>query len=152
MARHREIVIANRQRRRRLDRKVLLRFCEWAGRDLDEFELGLHFVSPREMARVHEEFMNISGSTDVITFDHGSEPPRKVHGEAFISVQDAEEQAAEFKTSWQAEIARYIIHAILHLLGYDDMTPAARVEMKKLENRMLKQAAREFDFRDFEKR
>ena len=152
MAGGREIAVANRQRTRRLDRKAIVRFCEWIAADLEHCELGVHFVSAKEMARVHAQFMNIAGSTDVITFDHGSEPPRKVHGELFISVEDAIEQAREFRTTWPEEIARYLIHGVLHLLGFDDLQPKARAEMKRRENLLMKRAGKVFDFAMFEKR
>ena len=154
MARHFEIVVANRQRTRRLDRKLIEEIAQEVLTDLgvEDVELGVHFVSAKEMARVHEQFMNIVGSTDVITFDHGSEPPTSVHGEIFISVEDAIAQAREFKTTWQSEVARYVIHGILHLLGFDDVAPDARKKMKQAENRLMNRIAALFDLRALEKK
>jgi probable rRNA maturation factor len=147
-----EIAVANRQKTRRLDGKLIKHMAEAALIDLavKQAELGVSFVSAKEMARVHEEFMNIAGSTDVITFDHGSEPPAKVHGEIFISVEDAIAQAREFKTTWQSEIARYVIHGILHLLAFDDLQPTARKKMKQMENRLVKKLEARFDLRKVE--
>ena len=147
-----ELAIANRQRTRRLDTKKLRELAEWIVAGLQRVELGFHFVGPKEMARVHEEFMNIPGSTDVITFDHGSKPPSEIHGEIFICVEDAMAQAKEFGVSWQSEVARYMIHGVLHLRGFDDIDPADRREMKKVENRLLARAAKEFDLRKLEKK
>lgn len=151
MADGREIVIANRQRTRRLDRKYIERFCKWIANDFEQFELGIHFVSAKEMARVHEQFMSIAGSTDVITFDHGSQSARRIHGEVFISVEDAIEQAHAFRTTWQDEIARYIIHGVLHLQGFDDLKPKLRARMKQSENRWMRRAKAEFDLAAFER-
>lgn len=100
-------------------------------------ELGIHLVSAREMARVNWDFLRHEGSTDVITFDHGSTPQR-LHGELFISVADAVKQAGEFGTAWPEELARYVIHGLLHLHGYDDLEPAKRRVMKREENRLVK--------------
>ena len=119
---------------------------------VESVELGLHFVSAKEMARVHEQFTNIPGSTDVITFDHGSKPPANLHGEIFISVEDAMAQAREFKTTWQSEVARYVIHGLLHLLGFDDLEPVARKKMKQTENRLVKKMEAQFDLRAIEKK
>ena len=154
MARQFEIVVANRQRTRRLDRKLIEEIAQevLTGLGVENVALGLHFVSAKEMARVHQQFMNIAGSTDVITFDHGSEPPTSVHGEIFISVEDAIAQAREFKTTWQSEVARYVIHGILHLLGFDDLKPAARKKMKQAENRLVKKIAARLDLRALEKK
>jgi len=66
-----------------------------------------------------------------------------LHGEIFICVDDAVAQAREFRTSWQSELARYLIHGILHLRGYDDLSAAARRRMKREENRLLRWIARQ---------
>jgi rRNA maturation RNase YbeY len=104
---------------------------------LSNYELGLHFVDAPEMARVNDQFLQHTGSTDVITFDHGSSAQR-LHGEVFISIPDAVKQAREFKTTWQSEMVRYVVHGLLHLRGYDDLQPAERREMKREEDRLVK--------------
>jgi probable rRNA maturation factor len=105
-----------------------------------EAELGIHLVSRREMARVNWDFLRHEGSTDVITFDHGSTRAR-LHGELFISVPDAVTQAREFGTTWRAEVARYVIHGLLHLCGYDDLKPAQRRVLKREEERLVRRLA-----------
>ena len=149
-----ELVINNRQRVRRLDRKLLKQITEFilAEFRVEAAELGIHLVSAKEMAKVHEQFMSIAGSTDVITFDHGSEPPAAIHGEIFISVEDAITQGREFKTKWQTEVARYIAHGILHLLAYDDLQAKARAKMKREENRLIRRLESNFHLRTLEKR
>lgn len=125
-------------------RRVILGF-------LDEIpvggHLGVHLVNGEEMARLNEEFLGHDGSTDVITFDY-QETARagELCGEIFISVDDAVDCAPRFRTSWQAELARYLVHGVLHLQGHNDRRPAARRAMKKLENRWLKQLSMRFDW------
>ena len=67
-----------------------------------------------------------------------------LQGELFVCLDDAVKQAKEFKTSWQSELTRYVIHGLLHLRGHDDLKPAARRVMKKEENRLLREISREF--------
>lgn len=132
-------------------------------------ELCFHFVTVEEMARVNWQFLQHEGSTDVITFDYvaagvrrrnqGPDQPvrlltsaaTRLHGEAFICVADAVKQAREFKTSWQSEVIRYAVHALLHLQGYDDLQPAKRRVMKREENRLMRELSRCFDLRELEK-
>jgi probable rRNA maturation factor len=164
-----ELIINNRQRLRPLDRKFLKGLAEEIIDELSiaKSELGLHFVSAEEMARIHKQYMNIEGSTDVITFDHGEEgrtpraarssaarsgAPKSIHGEIFISVDDAIAQSREFDTTWQNELARYMVHGILHLLAYDDLDSKSRAKMKREENRLLRHLEKTFDLRDIEKR
>ena len=51
------------------------------------------------------------------------ESNRLLRGELFISIDDSVAHARRFRTMWQAELVRYIIHGLLHLEGYDDVTP-----------------------------
>lgn len=149
--------IRNRQRRHPLDLKLLkaltLQVLE-QHLQLTEVELGIHLVSAKEMSRVNQQYLQHEGSTDVITFDHSMDPvarptiPTPIHGELFICVEDAEEQAVEFGTSWQEEVMRYVIHGILHLCGYDDLKPALRREMKREESRLLRAVAKIQDLSD----
>ncbi len=164
--------LINRQR----DRRLALPFLRRVLRHIlaVEFpapghELCFHFVTAEEMARVNWQFLQHEGSTDVITFDYVAADVRRrnfsaidpvrlltsaatsLHGEAFVCVADAVKQAREFKTTWQGEVIRYAVHALLHLRGYDDLEPAKRRVMKRQENRIMRELARQFDFAELEK-
>jgi len=146
------LVILNRQRTRKIDtrlmRHLLLAVLEKLS--VTEADLGLSLVSPREMARINWDFLQHTGSTDVITFDH-TEPDQPqpkngivLHGELFICVADAIRQAREFGTNWQSELVRYAVHGVLHLLGYDDLEPDLRRTMKREENRLVRWLEKSF--------
>lgn len=81
------------------------------------------------MSILHEQFLNQTGPTDVITFHHG---------EIFISVPLARRQAREFGTSLVSELRLYIVHGLLHLQGLDDGSPAERRRMRAAESRVLR--------------
>jgi probable rRNA maturation factor len=105
----------------------------FALRALDEVEVAV--VSDAVIARVHRDFMDIPGVTDVITFDHG---------EIVVSAQTAARCAVEHGHSVDAELALYIVHGLLHLNGYDDMTPEARKVMHAVQNRIWRALLRRF--------
>jgi rRNA maturation RNase YbeY len=67
-----------------------------------------------------------------------------LHGEIFICIDDAVKQARQFRTAWQTETVRYLIHGVLHLVGYDDLSAADRRVMKREENRLLRVLSRRF--------
>jgi len=77
---------------------------------------------------VHRDFMNIPGPTDVITF---------AHGEIIISPETAQENAALYGRSLDEELARYLVHGLLHLSGYEDQTPEEAARMHALQERLL---------------
>ena len=67
-----------------------------------------------------------------------------LQGELFICLDDAVAQARQFRTTWQAELVRYVIHGLLHLRDYDDAQPLARLRMKREENRLLRGITQSF--------
>jgi probable rRNA maturation factor len=93
--------------------------------------------------------MGHEGPTDVITFDYGENGTRNthhaLHGEIFICVDVALTQARKFRTTWQSEVVRYIVHALLHLCGYDDLKPAGQRVMKRCENQLVRKLTTRFD-------
>jgi len=155
------VVIANRQRARKINARLLKEIAEALLADLKigGAELGINLVAAREMTLINETFLKHEGSTDVITFDYanegrtGSPLPADgapgvtrpaLHGEIFVCVDEAVSQAKLFETTWQSEVVRYLVHGILHLLGHDDCRAAARRKMKREENRRLAGLSKKF--------
>jgi rRNA maturation RNase YbeY len=197
-----ELVLRNRQRVRAVDLRQLRRLTRSLIEEslgLREYELGLHLVAASGMTRLNEQFLQHTGSTDVITFDHSAEFPANpaaprgeygrprpnvgrasrlpssgadacpaglagfraggtpalrsqrrpdaglvLHGEIFVCLEDAVAQARQFGVTWQDELARYVVHGLLHLLGHDDLDSAARRRMKREENRLVRELAGRF--------
>jgi len=146
------IAIANRQRTKKINTRLLRQIAAglFAELNITGAELGINLVGAREMALVNETFLQHDGPTDVITFDHldpearSKEQGVKLNGELFICVDVALAQAKEFKSSWQAEVVRYVVHGVLHLLGHDDLKPHLRRKMKREENRLVRRLTRRF--------
>jgi probable rRNA maturation factor len=146
------LVIANRQRKKKINSRRLREITDALLAELKimDAELGINLVGAREMALVNETFLQHEGATDVITFDHTEKrgvkggKQKQIHGELFICVDVAVAQAKEFKTDWQSEVVRYVVHGVLHLLGYDDLKPALRRAMKREENRLVRRLEKRF--------
>ena len=140
------LAILNRQRSKRINARHLRAILQTLLEDLGiaSAELGINLVGVREMTLLNETFLRHSGSTDVITFDHGPGTGARngkapgLHGELFVCVNEAVAQAKRFRCTWQAEIVRYIVHGVLHLLGHDDLKSEARRRMKREENRLVR--------------
>jgi probable rRNA maturation factor len=80
--------------------------------------------------RVHREFMDITGPTDVITFHHG---------EIVIGAEVARRQAEEYDEPLAREILRYLVHGMLHLAGHEDSTPESAATMERLQEEIVGQ-------------
>ncbi|MFZ4775234.1 MAG: rRNA maturation RNase YbeY [Terrimicrobiaceae bacterium] len=96
---------------------------------LDHIEFTL--VGNRAMARIHRDFLEIRGTTDVITFPYG---------EIIVCAAVARLRAAEFGHDVTTEIALYCIHGLLHLAGYDDQNPDDAKLMAREQDRILRLA------------
>jgi rRNA maturation RNase YbeY len=156
------VQLFNRQKTRRVNlplwRRVILRLLDGilTGRRRNRAteswpaggQLGVHLIQAGEMARLNQAFLGQAGSTDVLAFNYqeGAQEKGMLCGEIFISVDDAVACAPRFRTTWQPELVRYLVHGLLHLQGYDYRRTAARRAMKKLENRLLKQLSLSFDW------
>jgi len=144
------IVIANRQRVKKIDSRLLKEIASaiLAELEIEHCELEINLLGAKEMAALNETFLNHDGSTDVITFNYSEGKKLRsnvgISGEIFICVDDAIAQAKQFKTNWQTEIVRYIAHGILHLLGHDDLKPQLRRKMKREENLLTRKLSRKF--------
>ena len=156
------VVIVNRQRTWKLNSRMLRKITAELLVELEvgKAELGINLVAATEMTVLNEDFLRHEGPTDVITFDYAearAARPREaktrtrgraarapLSGEIFICLDEAVAQAKKYKTTWQSEIVRYVIHGILHLLGHDDSRVAARRRMKREENRLLRRLSQRF--------
>ena len=127
---------------RRLTKTLLLE-CLLA----TEFDLSVCFVNASEITSLNERFLHHKGPTDVITFDYSDTGAVSgILGEIFICVDQAVSQARRFRTTWQSELVRYIVHGLLHLCGYDDDRVTSRREMKVAEDCLVRRLASRFDF------
>lgn len=142
----RSLFVRNRQQARRVDSSQLRAIASTLLQRLlrfPEYDLGIYLVADPEMTQLNETFLGHAGSTDVITFNY-AEPgaPITIHGEIFICVAEAVRQARKFHVTWQTELTRYLVHAVLHLQGYDDREPKQRRLMKRIEGALLRALGR----------
>ena len=93
-----------------------------------EGELSLTLINDRAMARLNRETFGRRGPTNVIAFPLDDAPspggPPALLGEVVISLETTRRQAQEFGWPWQELLDFFLIHGILHLLGYDHEEPA----------------------------
>jgi probable rRNA maturation factor len=86
----------------------------------------------------NKDFLQHDYPTDVISFpieDRRSEG--HLEGEVLVCTKVAKERAGEFGWSAEEELLLYIVHGVLHLVGFDDITPELKEEMQKNERKYL---------------
>lgn len=120
-------------------------------------EVRVRVVADEKMAREHEEFTGVPGTTDVLTFDM-TDPeevdpplPREVEKlgsykgsilygldtDILICVDEAGRQAAKRGYPVEKELLLYVLHGVLHCLGMDDHEEASFEAMHRMEDAVL---------------
>lgn len=115
-------------------------------------EVSLKFVSDKQIAKFNEKYLHHGGPTDVIAFPmregNFSQLHRELLGDVVISTERAIAQAQMHKKGVAEEVCLYVVHGLLHLLGYDDIAPAHRRRMEKRQDALMK-AAQTYYGKDF---
>lgn len=96
-------------------------------------EISIYFVSEKKISELHGEFFDDPTPTDCITFPIDSE----TLGEIFVCPKAAIDYCKRKGGDPLTETALYIVHGILHLLGYDDLEPKKRRAMRKKEKKCM---------------
>lgn len=106
------------------------------------------FVDPAQIHQINNEYRGIDRETDVISFallDDRSNvlipEEEKELGDIFINVNAIEEQASAYGHSPRRESCFLFCHGLLHLLGYDHMTPQDEEKMFGLQREILHEVA-----------
>ena len=108
--------------------------------------LSIVFVSNQKIKSLNKKYLSRDYATDVLAFDSNDQvrtktsarrKPRSVSGDVIISTDAAKKNARLYGVSPSQELALYIIHGILHLLGYDDHKAADIQRMRRKEQKIL---------------
>ena len=89
----------------------------------------------RVAAKYGRKYLQHDYYTDIITFDYCED--NIISGDLFISLDTVRTNSEEFKTDYNEELHRTIIHGVLHLCGINDKGPGEREIMEKAENEAL---------------
>lgn len=109
--------------------------------ELEGCELSVSLVGDRAIRRLNRSWRRKDQATDVLSFPAGDRPagtpgPRPL-GDVVISLDTAARRAREDGRAVEAEVARYLAHGLLHLLGHDHERPAQARRMAAEEARLL---------------
>ena len=111
----------------------------------ENYLVDVSIVNNEEIHKINRDYRNVDRPTDVISFaflDDKDEilnlvdVPRSL-GQIIISYQKAESQALEYGHSLKREMSFLFVHGLLHLLGYDHMSPEDEEKMFKIQNEIL---------------
>jgi len=98
-------------------------------------DISIIFSSDNYILDINIKYLQHDYFTDIITFDYCV--GNVISGDLFISVDSVRENSMYFKTKFEDELDRVIVHGLLHLIGYDDHTDEQQELMRRKENYYL---------------
>lgn len=101
-------------------------------------ELSIVFADNKRIKEINRTFLGHNYATDVLSFPY-QEPSLKnnITGEIIISVEMAAKLAQKRGYSIEGEVALYLVHGLLHLIGYDDKHKRDAKKMHQREGELL---------------
>ncbi|HEY4234845.1 MAG TPA: rRNA maturation RNase YbeY [Lacipirellulaceae bacterium] len=134
-----ELSLANQQSVHSVDEERLLLAARSVLED-SQFKSATISIAIVDDATIHalnRQFLEHDYPTDVLSFTLDN---RNGHldGEIVLSADTAATAAHEHGTTAAEEQLHYVIHGILHLVGYDDIAAADATKMRDAEQRYLR--------------
>ncbi|MFH0917999.1 MAG: rRNA maturation RNase YbeY [Candidatus Omnitrophota bacterium] len=97
--------------------------------------INICFVDNYQIKKFNAKFLKTKNSTDVLAFNLSDKKEKNIIlADIMISAQAAIKQARSFKTTPDYELSLYVVHGILHILGFNDRTPSQIKRMRKKES------------------
>lgn len=109
-------------------------------------ELTLAFIKDDEMAELHQKWMDLPGTTDVMSFPmdelRPNDPEPGILGDIVISPVVARAQAEKAGHTFDHELKILAAHGLLHLIGYDHQELEEEKIMFALQEDLVKRASK----------
>ncbi|MCK4912740.1 MAG: rRNA maturation RNase YbeY [Candidatus Omnitrophica bacterium] len=106
--------------------------------DISSKKLSILLCDNAFIKKLNKKYFKKFSVTDVIAFPLADSFQPDYLGEVIVSVEEAVRIAKRLDCRWQDELNLYLIHGILHLIGYDDRTNLKRARMEKKQEELLK--------------
>tara|TARA_B100001146_G_C16183589_1_gene435736 strand:+ start:933 stop:1376 length:444 start_codon:yes stop_codon:yes gene_type:complete len=103
------------------------------------YDISIIFTSDIFVSDLKKKFFSKNQWTDVIAFPLHNNKDTKVEGDIYISMPTAIVNADKYNEPYEKEVARLMIHGVLHLIGFSDDTKKEKDIMSKIEDRLLKE-------------
>jgi len=116
------IEILNQQKKKRLNinkiKKCINRILKIFG--ISSKKISFVFCDNEFIKKINKKYFKRNSATDVISFPLNDIYQKDYLGEVIISVEKASLEAKNYNHTFEEELLYYIIHGILHILGYKD--------------------------------
>ena len=136
------ISIQNRRRKPRLATKTVRKIARTISDALGstDAELSILLTGDEEIRELNRDWRDKDRATDVLSFSQveGEGPAgARVLGDVVISMDTAARQAEELGHDLEHEVARLLVHGVLHLLGHDHVRGGSSARKMRAEEKRL---------------
>jgi len=110
--------------------------------NLSEFELSILILDNESITQLNKKYLGKNTPTNVLAFgmqegELNLKTKKKILGDVVVSAEMAKVCSEDSKLDFYKELILYIIHGVLHLLGYRDDTGTARKKMERKQEELL---------------
>lgn len=106
--------------------------------ELEKRDVSFVFCDNTFIRKLNYRYFKKRTPTDVISFNLEDAYAQGLLGEVIISVEEALKNSVRFNTGLQYELTLYVVHGILHLIGYTDYTRPKKEAMERKQSRIMK--------------
>ena len=100
-------------------------------------ELCISLVSDGDMRELNRQYRQIDATTDVLCFPQKSEATPDLLGDIVISYETAVRHSRKLEVTIEEELRLLVVHAVLHLIGFDHKKRKEREAMREKEKEVL---------------
>ncbi len=117
------------------------RFTSWiatiiASENKTVGEISYIFCDDDYLHAINLQYLKHDTLTDIVSFDYTE--GNIISGDIFVSIERVNDNAVDFKVSFEEELLRVLAHGILHFCGYKDKSDTDALEMRTKENEKIK--------------
>ena len=119
-----------------LVRRLVFQVAEQEGQKIQHLEIVL--TGTERLRGLNEAWRNADYDTDVLSFSLSEGPV--LDAVVYVSLDFAQTYCQDYEATFIQEASRYVVHGLLHLLGYEDSTLESRQIMRQREDDYLRRA------------
>ena len=98
----------------------------------DQSEISIAFIDDPTIKDLNKQYLNHDYETDVISFVL-EESETALTGQLLVSTDTAAKMGQQLGVPMEHEVLLYVIHGMLHLVGFDDTDPESAEKMRAAE-------------------
>ncbi len=136
-----KVAISSTQKAIRVPRKRIAALVDFVARaqGCRVVDVDLAVVDSAKMAELNRRYLRHAGATDVLSFDLSESPKAGLSVQLIVCGDLAVTEAAARNLKPTRELMLYIVHGLLHVMGYEDQSTRGSVRMQARQEELLEQ-------------